>query len=264
MPLLGLSTAGAKLARWTIRAAGEVIPAGLAWLADDLVANAEAPSTLEWRRFTFRWSRSTPATTVEDFAQFKLDLVNVTSDELDTSWTAGDYAAVAAAASTFRGNLSTQMAASQTWYDLRAYRMRFNPVLDVTRPFQDAGPPTYVASTALAGSGTSTMPYQLAPTVTLRTSWAKHWGRAYMPTPATAMLDANGRLTSTYRSNTATAFKNMLGTLHDAGFYPVIPVGQLNKTPFHALLGVTAVVVDDVPDVIRRRRPKQASARTFG
>lgn len=262
MPLLGLSSSAAKLAPWLIRSSEILIPAGLAWLHDLLTADVAAPTNLEWRRFVIRWTRDTPVGTVEDFAQFKIDLVNVTADELDVTWTSGDFASVRAAISTFETAILSQVVGSQRFADVKAYRMRFNPVLDVARPFAETGPPVYVSALANAGTATGAMAYQVAPTVTLRTGWARHWGRCYMPCPSNNQLDSYGRLNSTYRSTVGTAFKTMLGTLHDAGFYPVVPVGQLDKSPFHALLGVQAVVVDDVPDVQRRRRPKQTAVRT--
>lgn len=262
MPLLGLTSAQAKLAKWLIRAAGEAVPFALSWLTTDLAANSEAPSDLEWRRFVLQWSRSTPSGTTEDRAQFKLDLVNITSDELDTTWTTADYYAVRDAFATWRTSMLASVSSSQTFAELRAYRMMFNPAPDLAKPFADSGPPTYVQTIAQAGTQTGTLPYQVAPTCTFRTAWAKHWGRIYVPTPGTAAVDSNGRLTSTYRTALQTATATLLSTLHDAGFYPVVPVGQLNKSPFHALIGVTTVVVDDVPDVQRRRRPRQVAART--
>lgn len=263
MPLLGLTTAQAKYAKWLLREAAYAVPSGLAWLTSELVANSEAPTNLEWRRFVLSWTRTTPTGLREDAAQFKLDLVNITSDELDVSWTSGDYASVAAAYSTFVTALASRMGSHQDMQYLRAYRMQFNPVQDVARPFAETGPPTYLLDYGVQpGTAASILPFQVAPAITLRTAWAKHWGRAYMPTPGTAHLDSSGRLTSSYTTGIGTAFKALLGTLHDAGFYPVVPVGQLNKNPFHALLAPTAVVVDDVPDIQRRRRAKQPAFRS--
>lgn len=262
MPLLGLTSAQAKLAKWLVRSAGQAIPAGLAWLGSDLVSQPEAPDTLEWRRFVIKWTRLTPVGTVEDFAQFKLDLVNITSDELDVTWTDADYAAVKTPIQTFCTAQLPRIAGSQTFSELRAYAMRFNPAPDPARPFAETGSPRYVTTLTGTGSIANTLPYQVAPTVTFRTAWARHWGRIYLPTPPTTMIDTNGRLTSTYTTSTGTAAKTMLSSLHDAGFYPVVPVGQLDKNSFHALLGITAVVVDDVPDIQRRRRAKQPAVRS--
>lgn len=263
MPLLGLTNAQAKLAKWLLRGAGEAIPLALAWLGGQVDTNAEAPSNLEWRRVVLRWARTTPTGTVEDYAQVKFDIVNVTSDELDTSWTTTDYNNVQAALGTFRTAIVPYISPSFLMHEARYYRMQFNDVPDITRPFADTGSPVDVrAMSDVAGTQTGNLPYQVAQSVTLRTSWAKHWGRIYLPTPGSGAFDSYGRLTSTQRSGIAGAVKALFGTWHDAGFYPVIPVGQLDKQPFHGLLGVTAVVADDVPDVQRRRRPKQVAART--
>lgn len=263
MALLGLTSANAKLAKWIIRGAGEAVPVGLAWLLDNLAGNGEAAESMEWRRFVIRWTRATPTGTVEDLAQFKIDLINITADEVDTSWTDADNALVRARINTFGVAIAPYCSSAQAFLEVRGYRMRFNPVGDLTRPFLDTGTPVYVNPFTQAMSGTPLVPYQVAPTVTFRTAWPKHWGRIYLPTPGSAALDTNGRLTSTYRTTVGTAAKTFLGGLHDDGFYPVIPVGQLDKQPFHALLGVTQVVVDDVPDVQRRRRPKMPAARTI-
>lgn len=261
MPLLGLTSAQAKLARWLLREATAAVPAGLAWLTTDLVANQAAPTTLEWRRFQMVWNRTTPTGTSEDRAQVKLDLLNVTSDELDVTWTSTDYSTVQNLLNTWKNAILPYMSPSQQWVQTRAYRMKFNPLPDVTRPFAETGPPVYVTTIGGTATGTGAVPYQIAPTVTFRTSWPKHWGRMYLPTPGTGSFDANGRLTSTYITGVQAATATLLGGLHDAGFYPVVPVGQLDKQPFHALLGVTVVTVDDVPDVQRRRRARQVSSR---
>lgn len=262
MPLLGLTTAQAKLAKWLVRAAETAIPAGLAWLGSELTAQGEAPEALEWRRVVVTWTRSTPAGTVEDRAQFKLDLLNVTSDEVDVTWTSGDDTTVKNAFGTAVTALANLHGSHQVFREMKYYRMKFNPVPDIERPFMDTGPPTFVQDWTTNMTVASVLPYQVAPAVTLRTAWAKHWGRIYLPTPGTVHLDTNGRLTTTYRAGASAAVKTLLSTLHDAGFYPVIPVGQVNKNSFHGLLGVTAVVSDDVPDIQRRRRPKQAAVRT--
>lgn len=262
MPLLGLSSGSAKLAKWLIRAAGEAVPLGLAWLEDGLAADVEAPSTLEWRRFVVKWTRSTPVGTIEDTAQFKLDLVNVTADELDTSWTAADYAACKTPVQTFLTGMLAKWAPGQTFSELRAYRMTFNPTPDVARPFADSGAPQYVTTLTGTASGTSPNAYQLATTVTFRTAWAKHWGRIYLPSPDPSQISTYGRIIPAYMTAASSGVKTMFSSLHDAGFYPVVPVGQLDKSPFHALLGVTAVVCDDVPDVQRRRRGRMPAVRT--
>lgn len=264
MPLLGLTNAQAKLAKFLIRAGTEIGGAIAGVLVNDLTASGDAdPTTLEWRRVVFKYTRSTPAGTIEDKAQFKIDLVNVTSDEIDNTWTSTDNTNVLTPATAMVTALAPYVSPAYTAERVYLYRMRFNNVLDAKRPFADTGAP--IASTGLlstVGTASGQLPYQAAGSVTLKTAWAKHWGRVYLPTPGSAALDSYGRFTSTYRSGVGGAVKTFLGAVHDAGFYPVVPVGQINKQPVHGLLGITAVTVDDVPDVQRRRRPKQVLART--
>jgi hypothetical protein len=55
-----------------------------------------------------------------------------------------------------------------------------------------------------------------------------------------------------------TAIGNATDTLYDGlhtdHFNCCVPCTQLDKQPVRALLGVTQLAVDDIPDVIRRRR----------
>jgi hypothetical protein len=84
-----------------------------------------------------------------------------------------------------------------------------------------------------------------------------------LPTPLSSTLDANGRLGATFRGTVTGAFKALGDTLADADFLPCVPVSDLNRQPYHALLGVTLYGMDDVPDVQRRRRPRQPALRMY-
>lgn len=254
-----------RAVKFLVRAGEMAIPAGLAWMADQISEDAEV-SSLEWVRWQCIIGRSTPALTSEDKAQFKVDLLNITSGNVDTSWTAGDFANVKAKFDTFCTAMKAYTTDSHTFDSYRAYHMRFNPSPDITRPFADTGAPVYVATGVGNATGSIRLPYQVAATVTLRTAWAKHWGRIYLPGPfyTGGAVDANGRLPALYRTAVANLVFDLFDDLAAADFLPVVPVGQLEKQPFHALLGVSETVVDDIPDVQRRRRPKMAAARTIG
>jgi hypothetical protein len=105
------------------------------------------------------------------------------------------------------------------------------------------------------------MATQVAMSVTEKTAFPGHWGRFYLP------LSGGSDFTSTRRFDTATvdSVANAVGacyaTLQTAEFFPVIPVTQVDKTPARGLLQVTDVQVDDVPDVVRRRRLSQTTYR---
>lgn len=254
-----------KFVKAAVKAAELAIPAGFAYL-DGLLADSGTGDPLEWRRFVLRVSRSSPSGTSEDIAQIKLDLVNLTGGTVDTSWTSGDYAAVKARLDTLTTALKPYMASVAAWSEYRAYHMSYNTTPDVLRPFVDTGPPLYVATATGAGTGVGVMPYQVAVSVTFRTAWPKHWGRVYMPLPwlSGGLVDTFGRINPGYRTAVANLWHAALSGLADDGFLAVVPVGQVGKAPYHALLGVSDVVVDDVPDVVRRRRPRQVGARTVG
>lgn len=262
MALFALTSTQLKAARWLLRAAEQSIPAGLAYLATQLADNPQAAENLAWLRFHVRGTRATPAGLSEDKAEFKVDVLNITAGDVDTTWTTGDYTTVHNAVYAMGTALLPFISPSFSFTEIVGYTMRFNPAMDPAHPFAPTGPPVWVALNTRAGTGTGVQAYQVAGTVTLKTGWPKHWGRMYLPNVPTNALDTNGRLTSAYRTGVSAAVRACHSTLGDAGFYPVIPVTQLNKVPWHGLLGVDVIQVDDVPDVIRRRRAKQTGART--
>lgn len=267
MALFALTNAQLKFAKWAVRAVGQAVPLSVAWLESQLLDNPEALTDLEWRRAVIRCTRATPAGTSEDVAQFKLDLLNVTAGDPDPTWTSGDYTICNGAIQTMVSTLVAQTDPALTFSQVRYYRMKFNPIPDVSRPFADTGPPLSVY-TITSGQGTSSStahtPYQVATTATFRTAWAKHWGRIYLPCPALGNLGTQGRWGFAYQQLVADAVHDCLETMNGSDFFAVVPVGQLEKQPFHALLGVSAVIVDDIPDVQRRRRPRQVVNRALG
>lgn len=254
-----------KWVKAAVKVAEYAIPAGWAYL-DSLLADSGDGDPVEWRRFVIRCTRSSPSGTSEDLAQFKLDLVNLTGGVLDTSWTSGDYAAVKARLDTMLTALKPYTASVCNYSEYRAYAMAFNATPDVARPFVNTGPPAYLVAGVGAGTGVSVLPYQVSASVTFRTAWPKHWGRVYMPLPwlSGGLTDSFGRLNSGYRTAVANAWHTCLAGLADDGFLSVTPVGQVGQEPYHALLATTDVVIDDIPDVIRTRRPRQVAARTIG
>jgi hypothetical protein len=218
-----------------------------------------------------QFTRATPTGTTEDRAQFKLDMIKVTDGAADNAWLPADFTAVGAALDNFITAYKPYMAASHTYAELRSYRMRFNPAdpgpeglpAIPPKPFQETGGPVYVLARAVVGTAPGITQYQCAATVTMRTGLPKHWGRIYLPGFAGA-LDAFGRIGPASRTAIANGMFDLQDELQAAGFLLVIPMTQLSKRRFHTLLGVHQVVVDDIPDVVRRRRPKRALARTVG
>lgn len=270
MPLPSPTSAW-KYAKWLVRAAEYGIPATWAWLSPSL-AGDEPATEPAWMRWTLQWAVSTPAGLTDDYRQVKVDVLNITSGAIDTTWTAGDFTAVRGALWTMWSGMSGWVPPSHTLKEIRAYRMSFNPSdpgpgdrVAGNGLFLPSGGPVYreIVTSSGVGSGT-VLPAQVAATVTLRTAHPKHWGRAYWPTPYAAAFDSLGRLGSAYRTSLADGWHDMADTLGTAGFLVCVPVGQADNHVFHGLLGVTEYVVDDVPDVQRRRRARQVGARTIG
>lgn len=259
-----------KLFRFLIRTAGEVLPATAAYLIDQL-QQEESVADLAWVRWNVRYSRYTPPGTIEDKAQFKIDLLNLTGGSIDTSWTAGDFGAVKTAVDSFLSTMAAFTSSQVTAVEHRAYAMRFN-VSDpgpgpgpksTSRPFADTGPPVYVNTISIPGTGGTGYPYQVAASVTLKTGWPGHWGRIYLPGAAGGMA-AGGRWVSTYAQALANAAFDLNDDTAAAGFVWCVPVTQVHKQKYHALTGIASIVVDDIPDVQRRRRPRQAALRAVG
>lgn len=259
-----------RAAKWLIKGTEYAVPVGLAWLNDALDDDADVADP-GWLRINVRYSRLTPAGTSEDMAQFKFDVVNITGGAIDTTWTAGDFTALQTPLDAFATLLQGKMESSHVLKEYRGYAMGFNPSdpgpgagpKSTSRPFRDTGPPVWVVTKTVAGTLTPALPYQVAMTATLKTGWASHWGRIYLPGVNTG-IDSNGRWGASGRQTIANGLFDLQDDWAAAGFLVTVPVGQLNKQPFHALLGVHQVVVDDIPDVQRRRRPRQAVSRAIG
>lgn len=254
-----------RLVKFLLRESAYAIPAGLAWLETHADASEAAPDP-HWIRAVVSATRNTPTGTSEDVATFKLDLLNITGGAIDSSWTYSDLAAVDAKIQTFLTYWQGHMSANHRFTRIGYYDMSFNPEGDLAKPFRDSGPPVGVTTISKVGAATQYLPYQVAMSITFKTAWPKHWGRIYMPGPSgsAGFLDSNGRFDSAFCTSAANAAEQMISDLAGLDFLTVVPVGQLDKSPFHALLGIGDVQVDDIPDVQRRRRPKMAAVRALG
>src|SRR5262249_54437151 len=119
------------------------------------------------------------------------------------------------------------------------------------------GPADRVTSRSVAGTtgATSRLPDQDAQTVTWTTASRRHWGRVYLPGIGFNRIDnTTGRWASTQVDAAALHF-HTLATSLVAGGYDMVVVSR----QFHALLTIDTISVDDIVDIQRRRRAKQAS-----
>lgn len=220
---------------------------------------------VEWRKLVLRFTRSTPAGSVEDQAQIAFNILNLTGGQVDKTWTTADYTTCEAAVSEWFNNVRGLIHTSHTCTDFRWYRMAFSDPMSPSHRFAFSGPPQRVTPFGGVGAQTNTaLPYQDAMTATLDTGVPRHWGRFYLPGLTAQALGTPSRWINTATQTLANGTAEFFDDLYRAEFQPVVPVTQVDKALVPALLTVAQVRVDDIPDVIRRRRPKQTLLRTVG
>lgn len=187
--------------------------------------------------------------TGNDPAEIHFDWLNMTGGAPDDTWTTGDFTTMETALLTWYTSMKVYLSPSWNLQEIRWYRegegvVAPNPAIRVL--------PSGTAGTASFGS----LPPQVACSITFRTASRKSWGRTYWPLGA---LNSSGDIAAGRFSNTlvdaVAGFTNTLVTSAASNdFYLVVT----SKTK-HALLVVESVEVDNVPDVIRRRRWKSAT-----
>lgn len=236
---------------------------------------------MQWRLAAVRYTRQTPTGTTEDKAQFGLHLVKIDLGQIVTSWATADYTAAETALNPLFAALLPLTHTTHTITEFRWYLRAFNAALpmgtDVTTKVGDppkvydrfarSGPPQRVTPVTSAGSATGNSPsYQSAMSVTFKTPGPKHWGRVYLPGIGPTVMSGTdmGRWASTALTTVANAFFAVTTSLAASKLYLVVPATQQGGKFATALNVVTGIQVDDIPDVIRRRRPKQAKTRTQG
>lgn len=259
-----LPTTLLKWTKYAVRAAGEVAPFLLSKLDYD---HESDPDTLKWYRLQTVWSRTTPAGTVEDRAICTFDLVNITGGVPDATWITSDFTSAEAKFDTFFNVVRSYQTNNHTLVEYRWYPMTFAPItdapLDKQKPFNPSLYPDRVTTKSVAGTGTTPLPYQVSMAITEKTALPKHWGRFYIPGINGTLMATGGRWVMVGGANDILAAADtMYEALAGAELYPVVPITQVAKVPVRALLGVTSLQVDDIPDIVRRRRPKQAAVRT--
>lgn len=246
----------------------------------DAIANSDESPPTEWRYLQWRFTRATPVGTEEDVAVFTTNIVNVTNGQNDPTWTAGDYTAVEANIMELWSSIRPFVSSSHTLTRVDWYARSFNPeipygqdVRTVPGPgakqlnrFNRSGPPVHLTVINQAGTAAGVPEiYQAAMSVTFRTATRPHWGRVYLPGVTTDIVGGSfGRFNSGNVSATANAWAEFQDDLASGGFHLVVPVTQQDHLYAHGLNWITEIVVDDIPDVIRRRRPKQTLTRHTG
>jgi len=208
----------------------------------------------EWRRWTAHFDVVDSAEPSDDFVT-SFDIVNITGGAVDSSWTEADYGAVYTYLSQLCIDWAARMQVGVTFNELRAYRMSFRPVTD-PKPFFLSGPPERAYGFGTPGVATAHQAPQVAYTTTELTPYRKHWGRNYWPAPGALNQILGGHIDPNFVDAWIQIVHDAYQGLMSNEFFPVVAVTQIDKAPARALLTLNGVQMDDVPDVIRRRRPE--------
>jgi hypothetical protein len=213
---------------------------------------ADPPIVGYYSQHIFEMKNQAGAFTTRERGMFGLHWLNTTGGEPDVSWVAADYAAVetgvAALWSTTPTYIGTDIRlVEHRWYAYGPGVVAPNPPSRIT-----------VIGSPPVGTNSSNGPHQLASTVTLRTTLRRHWGRIYLPV-ASSLFGAGGQMTQTNCDNLVNSARaNLIGTPSAQGVLPV--VWDRNRK---LVFGVTQLEVDSVPDIVRRRRPRDTAFRSI-
>lgn len=193
------------------------------------------------RRCVLHFDRTGLVTGADD-AEMHFDFLNITGGSPDDTWTSADY-------STLEGYLDTWFAAIKiyvsTGVKLSAYDWyRHGPGIVPPNPAQRV-----TARSVPGTNGGNALPPQVACSITLRTSVRRSWGRTYIPGLAVGALQANGKLLTAGADAIAAATEALASSSNGSDFPMVVTSNHLS-----AVLNVEKIEVDDIVDIIRRRR----------
>lgn len=200
-------------------------------------------------KVTVIYGRHSALAELDDAEMFSLYFLNVTDGDVDNSWTAQDWTNLFIY---IKGFAEALFPLQTTHLHLQELRGHLFPV--------DGNPGQFVAQQIINNengtSGALALPQQVAMSLTLETPSRKHWGRIYIPGLSATCLDDYGRWLPAKMQTVADAATQLMNDVTSVGFFPVV-----YSRVSHSALGVSGLRVDDIPDVIRRRRVKRAISR---
>lgn len=178
------------------------------------------------------------------------DFLNVTGGAPDDTWTTGDFTTLEALLMTWWAGLKQYVDPKTKLREIRWYR--HGPGVVAPNPVER----TYLAPAGENGTGTAGLGIpQVACSITFRTSVRRSWGRTYLPYNG-KQPNTQGRLNIADVDAISTTTAALVTSAASADFRLVV-----TSIPLSAALNVERIEVDDVLDVIRRRRWKHTGYR---
>lgn len=224
----------------------------------DATLTSSAADLLGANRVTMKFTRAVPAGLREDVCLTSLWVAKTAGGGLFSMIPVSEIAALETALDTFlavwRGIADDQFTCTEyAWHQVNEATPR-----DASGKGQKMGPAVRVTPKTLVGNFAGTrLPDQVALNTTLRTASRKHWGRSYWPGLSAGDLQVDyGR----YTNAVVDAVANGLNALHDTWQTAGYQLGVWSML-HPAFLTPKAIEVDDIPDIQRRRRPKQPGYR---
>lgn len=243
---------------------------GVAAAIDELLDQVEDGAEPSWMKVQAVFTRGTPVGTIEDKAICTWDIANLTDGNFDSSWSAADFTAVKARVNGMISDWAAMMSNQFTCTERRYYLTRFAEIQTPEHRFEYGGAPISLDVVPIVGASASeALPYQVALSVTERTAWPRHWGRFYLPGATETLSDGKGRWTAATVNSLLASFTSHYNWFWDNQFPIIVPVTQrMNPGDppgtvrlVKEILSVNELQIDDIPDVQRRRRPKQPAIR---
>lgn len=212
-------------------------------------ADARGPNPkVGLRKAVLYFDRSSKVPALDD-SQCHFTFLNLTGGSPDDTWITSDYTTLEGYLQAFWTTIKPYSRADTKLREIRWYRV--GPGVVAPNPAERT-----LSGINVAGTGvTIANPQQCACSLTFRTAVRKSWGRTYLPMEAMTVA-TNGRIGSATVDTVAGAANTLVAAAAGADFYLGVYSPRLG-----GFLNAEQVEVDDIPDVIRRRRPKTLNYR---
>jgi hypothetical protein len=194
------------------------------------------------RRVQLVFTRTPPGSFAEDVAVMHLDFLNMTAGAPDDTWTTSDFTTLEGIIGTWWTALKPRVVSSCVLKELRWYRVGAGVV--------PPNPPVRITPIGTAGTGgTQPMPPQVSCSISFHVGPRRSWGRTYLPhLTAGELATTGGLLNNTAVDGIANATNTMVTSAAAADFVLVVYAAA------RGLLAVEQIAVDNIYDIIRRRR----------
>jgi hypothetical protein len=217
------------------------------------IAVTDHAAPFETRKLTARFTRAPAGMVAEDIDVINLSFLKAPGGVPTDAWITSDYTTLETAFLTLWGSLKTRQRNYVTLSELRWYAD--GPAYHPAPP--GGNPARRVTTESVPGTSAAVvgLPPQDAETITFKTSTRRAWGRVYFPAQHgdSNDLNANGNLTTGAVDAYCAAFVTFFNAARAASLIPVV----FSRT--HSIAyEITSVQVDDLIDVMRKRRWKRA------